>query len=131
MSKSLRATRQRHAIKKAFEQTGRPLGPKEVLDLASQEVPNLGIATVYRNIKTMLEQEELETIDLPGQPSRYFPKQDKTSRNRSTPLFLCQKTNRVYFVDPSEIELQIARLPSNFVVDHSEVILYGECTSNN
>lgn len=128
MSKSLRATRQRHAIKSAFEQTGRPLGPKEVLDLASKEVPNLGIATVYRNIKTMLEQGELETIDLPGQPSRYYPKRATDAHH--TPLFLCQKTNRVFFVDPQEIQLHVSRLPENFVVDHSDVILYGEYKNN-
>lgn len=129
MSKSLRATRQRHAIKNAFEQTGRPLGPKEVLDLASEDVPNLGIATVYRNIKTMLEQGELDTIDLPGQPSRYYPKQGSAQSQR-TPLFLCQKTNRVFFVDPQEIQLQVAHLPENFVVNHSDVILYGEYRNN-
>ena len=38
---------------------------------ASLEVPNLGIATVYRNIKTMVDQQELVPIELPGQPARY------------------------------------------------------------
>ena len=51
-----RSTRQRAAIRDAIEQAGRPLLAQEVLELACRHVPRLGIATVYRNIKAMMEE---------------------------------------------------------------------------
>lgn len=120
-SKALRSTRQRHAIKRAFEHAKRPLGPKEVLDLACSEVNNLGIATVYRNIKTMLEQGELMSVEIPGQPARYYlPMAEKH------PLFLCHKSNRAFFLDPKSVKVQLTNLPKNFHAEHSEVVVHGE-----
>ncbi len=120
-TKSLRSTRQRNAIKNAFSKTGRPLGPKEILDIASADVQNLGIATVYRNIKTMLEQHDLMSVEVPGQPSRYYlPMAEKH------PLFLCSKTNRAFFLDPKSVKVQLTNLPKHFHVNHSEVIVHGE-----
>ena len=46
-------TRQRDAIRAAFEAAGRPLSTEEVLDSAQQQVEGLGIATVYRNIRPL------------------------------------------------------------------------------
>lgn len=39
--------------------------------MASLEVLNIGIATVYRNFKTMEDSGEIKAIELPGQPDRY------------------------------------------------------------
>jgi len=61
-TKIFRETKQRNAIKHAIDRAGRPVGPKEILEIAADEVPNLGIATVYRNIKTMLAQNEIVRI---------------------------------------------------------------------
>lgn len=73
-TKIFRSTKQRDAIKKAFtlgNASNRLLSPAEVLEKASKEAPNLGIATVYRNIKTMLEKGEIKAVALPGQADRY------------------------------------------------------------
>lgn len=55
MAKLLRETKQRNAIKRVFTMEDRPLRPKGVIALASREVPNIGIATIYRNIKALVE----------------------------------------------------------------------------
>jgi len=73
-AKILRSTKQRDAIRSAFDRghdQSRLLSPAEVLEIAGKEVPNLGIATVYRNIKTMLEKGEIVAVVLPGQADRY------------------------------------------------------------
>ena len=49
-----RSTRQRTAIRDALEAAQRPLLPQEVLDAAQAQVPSLGIATVYRNLKQLV-----------------------------------------------------------------------------
>ena len=68
---SSRQTSQRAAIRAALELTDRPLGPKEILDLAQQQIPGLSLGTVYRNINQLLDDGFLAPVVLPGQPARY------------------------------------------------------------
>ena len=49
---SKRDTRQRRAILSALTQADRPLGPREILDLAQLLVPRLGIATVAKAVES-------------------------------------------------------------------------------
>jgi len=119
-TKKTRSTKQRAAIKKVFDVVKRPLSPKEILDISVHDVPNLGIATVYRNIKIMVDKKELIAIDIPGQPPRYYlPMANKH------PIFICQKTNRAFFIDPHCVKVQIDNLSSHFAVQASETIVYG------
>ena len=66
-----RNTKQKNAIRAAFVETGRPLSPEEVLSYAQRNVADLSIATVYRNLKIMVEEKWLTAVQLPGEPSRY------------------------------------------------------------
>lgn len=116
-----RETKQRHAIRKAFEIADRPLGPKEVLDIASKEVGNLGIATVYRNIKTMVDQGTLETINLPGEPPRYDLPRTKAD---NCSLIMCKKTNRV-FHGKQDVHIELPKIPG-FNIKNYQIIFYGE-----
>ncbi len=123
MSKKIfRETKQRNAIKAALDKAGRPLGPKEILSMASHEVPNLGIATVYRNIKSMVEKGELEPVELPGQAPRYQPPSDKKQH-----LFICEKTDSVFTIDPAPEGFR-PNLPEDFVLNRYQIICYGEVT---
>lgn len=120
-----RETKQRHAIRRAFELADRPLGPKEVLDIACNEVRNLGIATVYRNIKTMVDQGALETINLPGEPPRYdLPR----SKAENSSLIMCKKTNRV-FHGSQDVHIELPTIPG-FNIKNYQIIFYGESEGN-
>ena len=66
-----RNTRQRTAILGAIEAAGRPLSPAELHALARSEAPALGLATVYRNIKLLLEEGRIREVSLPGEAPRY------------------------------------------------------------
>ena len=66
-----RNTQQKEAIRLAFEKADRPLSPDEVLAIAINKVQQLSIATVYRNIGSMVEDGMLAIVEIPGQPSRY------------------------------------------------------------
>lgn len=118
--KAMRDTRQRNAIKRAFAEMKRPLGPREVLAIASKSVPNLGIATVYRNIKTLVEEKELVTIDLPGQPPRYSLPEDRTPH-----LFICRETDRVFFLPEGAVQVELKNLPRGFKPERTEVVVFG------
>jgi len=64
-----RETQQRNAIYKVLTDAGRPLSVDEVLKLAQNQLARLGIATVYRNLKTLQLQGQIAQVDLPGQPA--------------------------------------------------------------
>lgn len=116
-----RKTRQRDAIRGVFVRVGRPLSPNEVLGYAKDEVPGLGIATVYRNIKSLLEDGFLKPIDIPGQTTCY-----EASGLDHHHHFHCKACGKVFDVPgcPGHLD-QLT--PPGFEVESHEVILFGRC----
>ncbi len=86
-----RKTQQRAAIRKALEAADRPLSAVEVLAAAQEHVPGLGIATVYRNLKTLVDEGWLKTVELPGDPNRY-----ELAERQTNHYFRCRETQKVY-----------------------------------
>ncbi len=100
----------------------RPLTPQEVLSSANQSVPELGIATVYRNLRAMVDEGVLELVNLPGQAALY----EATGRDHHH-HFQCNACLRVFDVDQCPGDL--ARLaPEGFSVESHELTLYGLCS---
>lgn len=117
-----RQTAQRKAIRRVFEESQHPLSVQDVLRLAQEYVPRLGIATVYRNLKALVEEEWLQLVELPGEASRY--ERFGLSHHHH---FSCQKCQRVF--DIHECFGDIERLlPEGFVLEEHEIILYGKCS---
>ena len=116
-----RSTRQRTAIHDAIAQAGRPLLPQEVLDAAQSQVPGLGIATVYRNIKALVLDGELRCVELPGENPRY-----ELVGHAHHHHFQCNACQRVFDVHACPGDLsQLA--PLGFSVEDHELTLYGKC----
>ena len=119
--KDQRNTRQRTAIREAFERAGRPLSPQQVLVAAQADVEGLGIATVYRNIKVLLEDGWLSAIDLPGAATVY-ERSGKTHHHH----FHCDRCSRVF--ELTGCIPRINRLAGRrFSVTRHELVLYGTC----
>lgn len=116
-----RTTRQRTAIRTVFEAHPRPLSPTELLDLAKSDVPTIGIATIYRTIKAMVDDGELQPVDIPGEPPRY----ERTALGHHH-HFHCRGCDKVFDVHacPSDIE-KLA--PTGFRLDGHAVMLFGRC----
>ncbi len=118
-----RKTRQRSAIRRAFEQAARPMGPTEILEAAKEELPRLGIATVYRSIKDLVDEGWLKVVELPGAPSRY-----EVAGKDHHHHFHCQACDKVFEVEDCPGSLQDLT-PEGFELDTHEIILYGTCRS--
>lgn len=116
-----RNTRQRSAIRRVFEETGRPLSPQEVLDLAQRKVKGLGIATVYRNIKALLEEDTLIAVQLPGGAVLY-----EVAGKAHHHHFQCDQCHRVFELDGCIPAIRKLAKPK-FVVNRHELTLYGVC----
>lgn len=117
-----RNTRQRTAIREAIAQAERPLLPHEVLDAAQGQVPGLSIATVYRNLKAMIEDSELRTVNLPGENPRY-----ELAAHAHHHHFQCRQCQRVFDVHACPGELS-ALAPRGFTVEDHDLTLYGRCS---
>jgi len=117
-----RSTRQRAAIRIAIASAARPLLPQEVLDSAKADVPALGIATVYRNLKMLVDEGELRSVLLPGENPRY-----ELAGHSHHHHFQCVKCQRVFDVHACPGDL--GRLaPAGFTVEDHDLTLYGRCT---
>ena len=116
-----RSTRQRSAIRTVIDAAGRPLSPQEVLETAQAEVPALSMATVYRNLKMLVNEGEIATVTLPGDSPRY-----ESSEHAHHHHFQCTQCKRVFDVHACPGNLaQLA--PKGFTVEHHELTLYGRC----
>ena len=116
-----RSTRQRTAIRDALDAAQRPLLPQEVLAAARAVVPGLGIATVYRNLKALLDDGAVKLVALPGENPRY-----ETVGHGHHHHFQCTACSRVFDVHACPGDL--SRLaPAGFTVEDHELTLYGRC----
>lgn len=116
-----RRTEQRDAIRDVFQETDRPLNAQEVLEFAQEQVPGIGIATVYRNIKALIAEGWIVSVDLPNEPSRY-ELADLDHHHH----FQCTTCQRVFDV-PGCTHGLASSAPAGFEVEHHEVLLYGTC----
>ena len=118
-----RNTAQRRAIHKSLEVAGRPMGPGEIFEAAREHVPGLGIATVYRAIKQLLDDGFLSQVDLPGEPPRY-----EVAGKAHHHHFRCTSCRKVYDLDHCTDSFK-QLLPRGFKLDGHELYLFGRCSS--
>jgi Fur family ferric uptake transcriptional regulator len=117
-----RSTRQNTAIRQAIAAAGRPLSPTEVLDEARREVAALGLATVYRNLKALVDEGAIQVVTLPGEVARY-----EIAHHGHHHHFRCDICQRVF--DVHECPGDLAGLaPPGFTVERHEITLYGQCS---
>lgn len=117
-----RATRQRSAIRDAIVAAGRPLSPQEVLESARGSVPALSLATVYRNLKLLADEGEIEPVRLPGDSARY-----ESTGHAHHHHFQCTACQRVF--DVHACPGNLAHLaPAGFTVETHDLTLYGRCS---
>lgn len=116
-----RKTRQRDAMRDAIRRAGRPLSPQEILEHTQEAVPNLGMATVYRNIKALVESRWLKVVELPGAPDRY-----ELADMGHHHHFHCRSCDRVFDVEGCPGDLT-TMAPDGFELESHEIVLYGRC----
>lgn len=116
-----RETNQRRAIREAITRAARPLTPQEVLAEAHAEAPTLGIATVYRNVKALVEEGWLKTVELPGDPPRY-----ELADIGHHHHFHCRKCGKVFDIEGCVGHLA-SMIPKGFKLESHEITFYGRC----
>ena len=116
-----RKTRQRMAIREALSESGRPLLPQEVLVAAQGSVPGLSLATVYRNLRSLVDDGELRSVNLPGENPRF-----ELAHGHHHHHFPCRQCQRVFEVEACPGDLSNLT-PPGFTLEDHDLTLYGRC----
>ncbi|NYF77797.1 Fur family transcriptional regulator [Granulicella arctica] len=117
----IRKTRQKDAIRTAFLEADRPLSPDEALQEAQKLVEGVSVATVYRNINSLLEDKWLVPIDLPGQAARY-----EVAGKEHHHHFQCTVCMKTYELSGCALQVK-PKLPRGFKATGHEFFVYGTC----
>ena len=117
----VRNTRQRRAILQAIAQASRPLRPAEILKFGQKQVPSLGLTTIYRNIREMVDEGRLVRVEYPGQPPLF-----ELPTGKSLPHFVCRGCRQVFYFDHEAPDIPYDP-PGNFIIEGQEVVFYGHC----
>ena len=118
----IRNTRQRKAILEVIRREKRPLTVVEAHQLALASAPRIGLRTVYRNIRELVDEGKLVCVAYPGQPPRYESVGDRTAR----PHLICTVCNKLFEVEVPVPDPAAEKVPG-FVVEGVEKIYYGHC----
>jgi Fur family ferric uptake transcriptional regulator len=116
-----RMTRQRQMIVNCLKEAKRPLSVEEILEAASKSIPHINLATVYRNLKMLIEEKQILAVDLAGNSKRYeFVGLEHHHH------FLCLKCDRLFDVVgcPKGIDELI---PPGFKMIGHNITLHGYC----
>lgn len=116
-----RQTKQKRAIRSAFENEGRPLSTSEAFEAAQNIIDGLGIATVYRSIRSFLDDGWLTPIDVPGKGILY-----ELAGKEHHHHFSCTTCHRVFELDGCEVNA-IVPLPRGFSASGHDVTIFGRC----
>lgn len=119
-----RSTRQREAIRGVLTDADRPLSPREVLERGRQRIANMSLATVYRTLKTFLEEGFLTEVTLPGEAARY-----ELAGKGHHHHFHCRECGRAFDIHGCPGSSVDKLAPAGFVVDGHEITLFGSCPS--
>jgi Fur family ferric uptake transcriptional regulator len=116
-----RLTKQRLTIEAILKAANHPLLPRELLTEAQQVLPKLGIATVFRHLKKMVQDGDVKVVDLPGDSPRY-ERSDLGHHHH----FKCSDCGVVFEIHgcPGNLE---QLLPDGFELTEHEITLFGRC----
>jgi len=119
----IRTTHQAEAIRRVLKKAGRPLAPQEIFDAAQREVSGLGIATVYRNLKSLQQEGAVTSVELPGQPPRW-----ELAGDRHHHHFLCSTCDKLYEINACPEDIKNL-LPKGFTLEEHDILLRGQCNA--
>lgn len=118
-----RKTRQRDAILEVIRAASGPLSVAEIHHSAGREIPGIGIATVYRNVKTLRDEGFMVAVELPGEDPRYEP----VGRGHHH-HFRCKDCERTFDLEGCPLGVEEGMtLPGGYRVDGHSLTFYGSC----
>lgn len=124
-AKGLRQTRQRETILNAFLSSGRHITASELHEIISRDNPEIGFATVQRNLNLFCDSGVAEEIKVGRQKTRYEPKIGHEHHDH----LICEKCGAFTEVRDPKIEKLQDRLAEEeeFLPLRHKLEIYGVC----
>jgi Fur family ferric uptake transcriptional regulator len=116
-----RMTRQRAEILKSIEATTGPLSIDEILKFAAESIPEINRSTIYRNLKVLVEEGKISSVEIPGGSIRY-----EIIKSAHHHYFLCNICNRLFTI-PGCPKGLLEMVPEGFKMRGHSITLNGYC----
>ena len=130
--KGLKVTSQRLMVLNILSTHGdEHLTVEEIYDLAKEESPEIGLATIYRTVQVLLELHVIEKVTFDDGFARYELNGEETGSGHRHHHAICTQCGKVYSLDTDlldTLEKQVFKSLGFEVTDH-EVKLYGLCSA--
>ena len=117
----LRKTKQKDAIRGVFQHTDRPLTIDEIHAEAQKAMARVSVATIYRNIHSLVEEGWLVTLPVPGLTNRY-----ELAGKRHHHHFQCTGCEKTFELSGCAIDTR-PKVPKGFKASSHEFFVYGTC----
>lgn len=118
--KEVRNTNQKEIIKQVIMEHKTHLTGDQIYDLVKAQMPSISRATVFRNLKRLVELGEIGHIEITDGADCF------DFRKHAHYHFKCSQCHRVYDTDipyNEELDKQV----NNYDVDHHVTLFYGTC----
>ena len=130
--KGLKVTSQRLMVLNILSAHGdEHLTVEEIYDLAKEESPEIGHATIYRTVQVLLELHVIEKVTFDDGFARYELNGEETGSGHRHHHAICTQCGKVYSLETDlldTLEKQVFESLGFEVTDH-EVKLYGLCSA--
>lgn len=130
--KGLKVTSQRLMVLNILSIHGdEHLTVEEIYDLAKEESPEIGLATIYRTVQVLLELHVIEKVTFDDGFARYELNGEETGSGHRHHHAICTQCGKVYSLETDlldTLEKQVFESLGFEVTDH-EVKLYGLCSA--
>ena len=130
--KGLKVTSQRLMVLNILSAHGdEHLTVEEIYDLAKEESPEIGLATIYRTVQVLLELHVIEKVTFDDGFARYELNGEETGSGHRHHHAICTQCGEVYSLETDlldTLEKQVFESLGFEVTDH-EVKLYGLCSA--
>lgn len=130
--KGLKVTSQRLMVLNILSAHGdEHLTVEEIYDLAKEESPEIGLATIYRTVQVLLELHVIEKVTFDDGFARYELNGEETGSGHRHHYAICTQCGKVYSLETDlldTLEKQVFESLGFEVTDH-EVKLYGLCSA--
>ena len=120
-----RNTRQLRAIRQTIEEAGRPLSIEELHALSNEATESVGLRTVYRTVRRMLEEGEIARVPVPGKSDRYELASIAAVHHHH---FHCTACDRYFDIHGCPGGLN-KLVPEGFKLEDHDLTLTGLCAS--
>ena len=123
--KGMRHTKQRELIVDSFFSAGRHITSEELFNIVKKKNPEIGYATVQRNLNLLCESGLAEEIKIGKQKTRYEQKYGSKHHDH----LICVKCGRLIEVNDEKIEKLQDKLAreNNFIPIKHKLEIYGIC----